>query len=61
MIGAHVALSLAAFIVVYTVLFGTATYYILKLIGKGIDTQAEGFEEHSQIATPFKDPTEKGA
>ncbi len=60
-IGAHVALSLAAFIVVYTVLFGTATYYILKLIGKGIDTQAEGFEEHSQIATPFKDPTEKGA
>lgn len=60
-LGEHVALSLLAFIVVYTVLFGAATYYILKLIGKGIDTQDEGFEEHSKIATPFKNPKEKEA
>jgi cytochrome d ubiquinol oxidase subunit I len=55
-LGEHVALSLLAFVIVYTILFGAATYYILKLIGKGIDTKAEGFEAHSQIAAPFKDP-----
>lgn len=33
--GEHVALSLLAFIVVYTFVFGAGTYYILKLIGKG--------------------------
>jgi cytochrome d ubiquinol oxidase subunit I len=53
-LGEHVALSLLAFIVVYTLLFGAATYYILRLIGKGINTDAEGFEEHGQIAAPFK-------
>lgn len=53
-LGEHVALSLLAFVVVYTILFGAATYYILKLIGKGIDTQDEGFEAHSKIAAPFK-------
>ncbi len=58
-LGEHVALSLLAFIITYIVLFGASTYYILKLIGKGIDTKAEGFEEHSKIATPFKTPTEK--
>jgi cytochrome d ubiquinol oxidase subunit I len=55
-LGEHVALSLLAFIVVYTLLFGAATYYILKLIGKGVTTTEEGFEEHSQVAVPFKDP-----
>jgi len=32
-----VALSLGAFFLVYTVIFGAGTYYILKLIGKGPD------------------------
>lgn len=58
-LGEHVAMSLLAFIVVYTVLFGAATYYILKLIGKGIDTQEEGFETHSQVASPFKKSNKK--
>ncbi|HIF24893.1 MAG TPA: cytochrome ubiquinol oxidase subunit I [Micavibrio sp.] len=60
-LGEHVALSLLAFIVVYTVLFGAATYYILKLIGRGIETDKEGFEEHSKVATPFKNPKEQEA
>lgn len=60
-LGEHVALSLLAFVVVYTALFGAATYYILKLIRKGIDTTDEGFEEHSKVAAPFKHPSEKGA
>jgi len=30
-------LSLGAFFLVYTVIFGAGTYYILKLIGKGPD------------------------
>jgi len=33
--GSPVALSLAAFICVYAVIFGAGSYYILKLIGKG--------------------------
>lgn len=58
-LGEHVALSLLAFIVVYTVLFGAATFYILKLIRRGIDTNKEGFEEHSKLATPFKSPQDR--
>lgn len=34
-LGEHVALSLLAFIVVYTLVFGSGMYYILKLIRKG--------------------------
>ncbi len=60
-LGEHVALSLLAFIIVYTLLFGAATYYILKLIRKGINTGKEGFEAHSKVATPFKATTDKGA
>lgn len=52
--GQHVALSLLAFIVVYTILFGAASYYILKLIRKGIETDGEAFEAHSKVASPFK-------
>tara|TARA_R110001592_G_scaffold32162_2_gene112750 strand:- start:1822 stop:3210 length:1389 start_codon:yes stop_codon:yes gene_type:complete len=60
-LGQYVAISLLAFVVVYTFLFGAATYYILKLIRKGIDTQDEGFEEHSKIAAPFQNPTDEKA
>lgn len=52
----HIALSLAAFVVVYLAVFGAGTYYIIKLIRKGIHTQSEGMEAHSQVAAPFKDP-----
>ena len=34
-LGEYVALSLLAFIIVYTFVFGAGSYYILRLIGKG--------------------------
>lgn len=46
-LGEYVALSLLAFVVVYTLLFGAASYYILKLIGKGIDVQDKPYYAHS--------------
>jgi len=55
--GDHLALSLLAFILVYTTLFGVSSYYILRLIRAGVDSNDEGFEEHSQTAAPFKQPT----
>jgi cytochrome d ubiquinol oxidase subunit I len=36
--GESVAISLAVFVIVYTIVFGAGTYYILKLIGKGPET-----------------------
>lgn len=49
-ITAQVALSLIAFIVVYTLIFGAGSYYILKLIGKGPGQQAGPYYEHSREA-----------
>jgi cytochrome d ubiquinol oxidase subunit I len=40
-IGPHIALSLLAFIVTYTFVFGAGSYYILRLIGKGPDIKGE--------------------
>ena len=40
-IGPHVALSLLAFIVSYTFIFGAGSYYILRLIAKGPGTTEE--------------------
>lgn len=51
-IAEQVALSLGIFIVVYTLIFGAGSYYILKLIGKG-PTQAkkaDGYYAHGQEA-----------
>lgn len=54
-LGIHVAWSLLAFIVVYTALFGAATYYILKLIRKGVPaTKDEDIPMHGKVATPYK-------
>lgn len=49
-IAEQVALSLGIFIVVYTVIFGAGSYYILKLIGKGPvqDKAVHGYYAHSQ-------------
>jgi len=60
-LGEYVALSLMAFIVVYITIFGAATYYILRLIGKGPgDVADKPYKAHSNVATPFKDSiTEK--
>ena len=40
-VGAQVAWSLLAFVVMYTLVFGAGSYYILKLIGKGIPAADE--------------------
>lgn len=58
-LGEHVALSLLAFIIVYTLLFGAATYYIIKLIGKGPDVseRAEAYYSRSMESAA----TKKGA
>lgn len=49
-IAEQVALSLGIFIVVYTLIFGAGSYYILKLIGKGpIQAKnADGYYAHGQ-------------
>lgn len=53
-LGEHVALSLAAFVVVYTLLFGAATYYIIKLIRKGINVQDETYGARTLEAAAVK-------
>ncbi len=40
-LGPQVAWSLLAFVVMYTIIFGAGSYYILQLIGKGIPVQSE--------------------
>jgi len=57
--GRYVALSLLAFVVAYTLIFGAGSYYILRLLFKGPGTPAHGFEAHSQVAAPFKDPQQQ--
>jgi cytochrome d ubiquinol oxidase subunit I len=46
-----IAISLAAFVVVYTFVFGAGSYYILKLIGKGPQIEEDPYGSHG-IHTP---------
>jgi cytochrome d ubiquinol oxidase subunit I len=48
-----IALSLAAFILVYTFVFGAGSYYILKLIHKGPDTLGEAYGDHGIKKPPL--------
>lgn len=54
--GVQIAISLTIFIVVYLLIFGAATYYILKLIKKGpnIGKQKEEYYDHSKQASFVK-------
>lgn len=54
--GAHVAISLAAFVVVYFFIFGAGSYYILRQIGKGPQPQADKPEMPGRASTPFIKP-----
>jgi cytochrome d ubiquinol oxidase subunit I len=47
-IGPQVFLSLLAFVIMYIFVFGSGTYYILKLIGKGIIESAKNPEQYYQ-------------
>ncbi len=44
--GTPIAISLAAFVVVYGFVFGAGSYYILKLIGKGPDSRETAYGDH---------------
>lgn len=59
-LGPQVAWSLLAFVVMYIFVFGSGTYYILKLIGKGIPVadQKEQYYRHSMEASVTKALTE---
>jgi len=50
-VGPNIALSLLAFIVTYTFVFGAGSYYILRLIGKGPGTPNNTYGDHG-IKTP---------
>lgn len=54
--GAHVAISLAAFVVVYFFIFGAGSYYILRQIGKGPQPQADKPEMPGRASAPFIKP-----
>jgi len=52
-VGTSIAISLAAFIVVYLFVFGAGAYYILHLINKGPDTQEEAYGAHGVQRPPL--------
>ena len=52
-IGPNIALSLLAFIVAYTFVFGAGSYYILRLIGKGPDTSVNAYGNHGIKTSPL--------
>jgi cytochrome d ubiquinol oxidase subunit I len=52
-IGPNIALSLLAFIITYTFVFGAGSYYILRLIGKGPGTPEEPYGDHGVKAPPL--------
>jgi cytochrome d ubiquinol oxidase subunit I len=51
--GTNIALSLLAFIIVYTFVFGAGSYYILKLIGKGPGTAKNAYGDHGIESPPL--------
>lgn len=61
-LGPQVAWSLLAFVIIYTVVFGAGSYYILKLIGKGIPAadEKEQYYRHSTEASVVKAATSEG-
>ena len=62
--GPQVALSLLAFVVMYIFVFGSGSYYILKLIGKGIPEvikEKEEYYKHSKEAVITKIKGDKNA
>jgi len=52
-IGASIAISLAAFIIVYVFVFGAGSYYILRLIGKGPEDAQAAYGDHGVTKPPI--------
>lgn len=61
-IGPQVAWSLLTFVVMYTFVFGAGTYYILKLIRKGILSKddKDQFYQHTMNAAIIESIAQKG-
>jgi cytochrome d ubiquinol oxidase subunit I len=61
-LGGQVAWSLLAFVVMYILVFGAGSYYILKLIGKGIPTakDKEQYYKHGIEASVIEAASPKG-
>jgi cytochrome d ubiquinol oxidase subunit I len=61
-LGPQVAWSLLAFVVMYTLVFGAGSYYILKLIGKGISggEEKEQYYKHGIEASVVEASAPKG-
>jgi cytochrome d ubiquinol oxidase subunit I len=61
-LGAQVAWSLLAFVVMYTLVFGAGSYYILKLIAKGIPAveEKEQYYTHTMEASVIQHTSTKG-
>jgi cytochrome d ubiquinol oxidase subunit I len=51
--GTSIAISLAAFLIVYGFVFGAGSYYILKLIGKGPVIQEPTYGDHGVGKPPI--------
>jgi cytochrome d ubiquinol oxidase subunit I len=51
--GSSIALSLLAFIVAYTFVFGAGSYYILRLIGKGPGAEEKAYGDHGIDKPPL--------
>lgn len=59
--GPQVMFSLLAFVLIYTIIFGAASYYILKLIARGISVKddEEGYYKHGIEFSVVEDPEKK--
>ena len=51
--GPHIALSLLAFIITYIFIFGSGSYYILRLIAKGPSTEEKAYGDHGVDEPPL--------
>jgi len=51
--GTSIAISLAAFIIVYVFVFGSGSYYILRLIGKGPEDAKAAYGDHGVEKPPI--------
>jgi len=51
--GTSIAISLAAFIIVYLFVFGAGSYYILRLIGKGPEDAEAAYGDHGVQKPPI--------
>jgi cytochrome d ubiquinol oxidase subunit I len=51
--GTSIAISLAAFVIVYVFVFGAGSFYILKLIGKGPEGEPAAYGDHGVKKPPI--------